>query len=764
MDTERNPSQFSHYRNNPQIQPSPLTPTTSIEDGNGEQTLDFNWLLSVIRRRGLVMVSFAIILTSVIGAFLVWKAKTTPKIYEGFFRILVEPITAEGRLSKQFLLTQASTARTDIQLERNVTGTSLVDYETLIRVLQSPKLLSSVVEKIQTKYPEVNYETLMRNLNLRRITYEISGLEEGTKILVITYQDVDPGKIQFVLENITNAYLEYSRQERLTSLNQGIQFIEEQLPELQQRFDHLQKRLEELRQQQNFIDPVRTGNYLTDHALIVERNSVDVRSRLVDIQAKHEALERQLETDISGASVLAQDAAAYQKLLDEIQKIDAEIATQSAQLREDSAPMRTLREKQRNLRSLSREEAEQVIDRVEGEIQGLEDRYQIMLQAERLATQRLDRLPEAARKYADLEQKLELATDSLKQFLARREALQLDTAQRQVPWELIEPPDLKRNAAGKIKPISSQQTSRQLALTGILSMILGVGVGFLVEVLHAVFHTPDDIQSAAKLPVLGVIPFSKELKRSRKAKSPSPMTAVAGLTRKATPNFILSNGTQTTSDNISDSNSPFWEAFRSLYTNIRLQSFDRPIESLVIGAATPEDGKSTVAVNLARTAAAIGQRVLLVDTDLRCPSIHEKLDLPNLRGLSDAITTDLSLNDVIQRSPDEENLFVLTAGPSPMDPMKMLTSKKMQYIHEQFKAFFDLTIYDTPPLIGVADGNYLAAQTDGIVLVVGLDKTDRALVTKALEGLTISGATVLGLVANGINGYTPKASAVYRRK
>lgn len=764
MDTERNPSQFSHYRNNPQIQPSPLTPTTSIEDGNGEQTLDFNWLLSVIRRRGLVMVSFAIILTSVIGSFLVWKAKTTPKIYEGFFRVLVEPITAEGRLSKQFLLTQATTARTDIQLERNVAGTSLVDYETLIRVLQSPKLLSSVIEKIQTKYPEVNYETLMRNLNLRRITYEISGLEEGTKILVITYQDVNPDKIQFVLENIANAYLEYSRQERLTSLNQGIQFIEEQLPELQQRVDRLQKRLEGLRQQQNFIDPVRTGNYLTDHALIVERNSVDVRSRLVDIQAKHEALERQLETDISGASVLAQDAAAYQKLLDEIQKIDAEIATQSAQLREDSAPMRTLREKQRNLRSLSREEAEQVIDRVEGEIQGLEDRYQIMLQAERLATQRLDRLPEAARKYADLEQKLELATDSLKQFLARREALQLDAAQRQVPWELIEPPDLKRNAAGKIKPISSQQTSRQLALTGILSMILGVGVGFLVEVLHAVFHTPDDIQSAAKLPVLGVIPFSKELKRSRKAKSPSPMTTVAGLTRKATPNFILNNGTQTTSDNISDSNSPFWEAFRSLYTNIRLQSFDRPIESLVIGAATPEDGKSTVAVNLARTAAAIGQRVLLVDTDLRCPSIHEKLDLPNVRGLSDAITTDLSLNDVIQRSPDEENLFVLTAGPSPMDPMKMLTSKKMQYIHEQFKAFFDLTIYDTPPLIGVADGNYLAAQTDGIVLVVGLDKTDRGMVTKALEGLKISGATVIGLVANGINGYTSKASAVYRRK
>jgi capsular exopolysaccharide synthesis family protein len=177
----------------------------------------------------------------------------------------------------------------------------------------------------------------------------------------------------------------------------------------------------------------------------------------------------------------------------------------------------------------------------------------------------------------------------------------------------------------------------------------------------------------------------------------------------------------------------------------------------VIGSAVAGDGKSSVAIHLAQTAASIGQRVLLVDADLRRPQLHVRLGLPNQQGLTDVIATDLSLNDAIVRSPFEENLFVMTAGQPTSDSIKLLSSAKMQYLMEQFQAFFDLVIYDTPPLLGLADGSILAANTDGIVLVVGLEKTDRALLTKSLDGLKISGASVLGVVANGIKGYTADA-------
>jgi len=194
----------------------------------------------------------------------------------------------------------------------------------------------------------------------------------------------------------------------------------------------------------------------------------------------------------------------------------------------------------------------------------------------------------------------------------------------------------------------------------------------------------------------------------------------------------------------------FLESFGSLYTNLRLLSPAMSMRSLAIASAVIGDGKSTVAFYLAKTAAAVGLRVLLVDADLRVPQLHVRLGLPNVRGLSDAIATDLSLNDAIQRSPNEDNLFVLTAGYTPPDPIKLLSSKKMLYLMEQFQAFFDLVIYDTPPLVGLADGHILAAHTDGTILVVAIDRTDRTLVTKALEGLKISGASVLGTVVNGI--------------
>ena len=200
---------------------------------------------------------------------------------------------------------------------------------------------------------------------------------------------------------------------------------------------------------------------------------------------------------------------------------------------------------------------------------------------------------------------------------------------------------------------------------------------------------------------------------------------------------------------MSDLDYQFLEAFRSLYTNIHLLSAGTAIRSLLVSSAVAGDGKSTVALHLAATAAAVGQRVLLVDADLRCPQLHAKLGLPNVRGLGDAISTDMSLNDAIQRAPNQDNLFVLTAGHIPPDPIKLLSSKKMHYLMEQFQAFFDLVIYDTPPLAGLADTHLIAAHTDATIMVVQIGKTDRSQVRKVLEELKISGASVLGVVANG---------------
>ena len=194
--------------------------------------------------------------------------------------------------------------------------------------------------------------------------------------------------------------------------------------------------------------------------------------------------------------------------------------------------------------------------------------------------------------------------------------------------------------------------------------------------------------------------------------------------------------------------SKFLEALRVLHTNIQLLSSDEPIRSIVISSATPAEGKSTIAFHLAQTAAAMGQRVLLVDADLRRPRIHSLSNLNNLWGLSSIISGSMPVETAIRQMPSMSELSVITAGPIPPDPTKLLSSQKMKQLITDFHSSFDLVIYDAPPLVGLADASLLASHTDGIVLVARMHKTDRSMLAQALDSLKMTRSNILGMVLN----------------
>ncbi len=743
MDTDHE-YQLSRNQSNQSLQ------ALEADSGGDEQSVDLAWVISVIRRRAAIMFVSGAILTTLVGGLVVVAARRSVIDYQGSFRMLVEPVTVEGRLAKLSLMAQSGVNINSNDIS-TIGNSDLVDYETQIRVLKSPKLMGPLIQEIQVRYPDVNYAKLIDNLTITRISYEREAKLVGTKLLDVTYQDPDSEKIKFILTKLADTFLNYSLQERLTSLRQGLTFIDSQIPQVERQVNSLQFQMQQLREQQNMTTPELAAKNLGEQANFLESERLKTLTELTQAQGAYNQVTQELSRG-NPASVLARESQTYQGILGQLQSIDGQIGVTKGQFLEGSPPVQALRDQRTGVVEAMQQQGQIMQQTMATRINELNSRVEGIVRQQEAVNQRVTVFADVVRRYSDIERELTITTDSLKQLLAKREAIKLDSSQREIPWEVVSPPEVWLDKYGRLMPVEAQKTSRTVAIVAVLSMLFGVGIGFIVEIMNTVFHTAEEIRGATKLRLLGVVPFDQELKkRERKLKR------LAILMERSTK-------PEADSEQYTTQESPYFiEAFRSLYTNIRLLSSSNPIQSLVISSAAPGDGKSTIATQLARTAASIGVRVLLVDGDLRNPQIHQCVGLSNQKGLSDAIATDISLNDVIQVCPTEENLFVLTAGRHNSEPIKLLSSDKMQYLMEQFQAFFDLVIYDSPPLVGLSDASILESNTDGLILVVNIAKTDRAMVKRALDGLKVSGASVLGVLANGLKGKAPKAYSPYHR-
>lgn len=746
MEDQQRTQPPSFEKNGKHLQPSLPTYTNSapININQPSDDLDLRQLVTIVRRRIVVIGSVAVSLAVGVGF---WTFAQQPK-YEGTFKLLVEPVTTENNLEE---LTRIPGVNPVLQQEG-------LDYSTQIEVLISPELMAPIVSRLAQQYPDIDYKSMLEDMTIERF--------EKTKILEVSYQDTEKEKIQFVLKQLAKDYLKYSLQERQTNLRQGIQFVDSQLPELQLRVNSLQKQLQQFRQQYNFIDPEVKGEQLSKQVDTIELQRLDTQKELAETRALYASFQAQsgealadnpafyAATNSQERSDTAQalkEAPVYQKLVGQLRDIESQIGSDSTRFQEDSPNMVMLRNKRENLLPVLRSEAQRILGNklveLSTKISGLEVRLAEITQAENQLNQSVEQLPTLARQYTDLQRELKVATESLNRFLEKRESLQIENAQNEIPWQIIAAPKVEKE---QISP----NITRNLVLGAIAGIMAGMAAALLAERLDNVFHTPEDLKDLTKLPLLGVIPFNKGLKQL------APL-AQAKVEKKAEGyKLVLPNINNTQNE----SYFPFVESFRSLHTNINFLGSDTPINSLVVSSAQKGDGKSTVSVQLAQAAAAMGQRVLLVDADMRLPQVHSRLGLPNEQGLSNIISTNLPVYEAIQRSPLWENLFVITAGQIPPDPIKLLSSKKMQNIMVELRTEFDLVIYDTPPILGLADSSIVATHTAGIVLVVRMAKTDRNVVRQALDGLKLSRANVLGLVVNGVKKHSGNAYNYYYYK
>jgi succinoglycan biosynthesis transport protein ExoP len=278
---------------------------------------------------------------------------------------------------------------------------------------------------------------------------------------------------------------------------------------------------------------------------------------------------------------------------------------------------------------------------------------------------------------------------------------------------------------------SSPKISRNVALGAILGLLLGLGVAFLLERMDRRIREPKDLEKVYGLPLLGVVPESSALSRSARRK---------GDARGALPPGEA-------------------EAFHLIRAHLRYFNVDRELRTLLVGSAAPGDGKTTVARHLAAAASRMGARVLLLEADLRRPTIAQQLDLPPGPGIADVLIGSVALGEAIQ-SVDLESplgqgasvraLDVLVAGAAlPPNPGELIESHAMERLLEQAKATYDLVVIDTPPLTAVSDAFPLLRKVDGVVIVGRVGRNRRDVAERLHETLTGAGAPLLGVIANG---------------
>ena len=731
-------------------------------------SIDLRQLTNIVKHRLRLIGTIAIGITTTVAII---TFNQEPK-YKGSFQLLVEPVAQEQPDTFSLSIFQ--------QFQQDFGGhLGGLDYETQIEVLRSPSVLNPIVNQLASQYPEIEYKELIKP---KKSPLRIEQLDE-TKIIEVSYVDVDPQKIQFVLDNLSEAYLRYSLEEKRNQVKQGVDFVGSQLPELRARVDKIQGKVQKFRQKYNLLNPEQQATILAEQQVNFEQKFFDNQAKLKETQSLYALLQKQLglEPQQALAASYLSESPRYQNLLDELQQVEVELAKESARFLPDNPAVQVLEDKKARLLPLLQQEASGVLGKslsgavnntpdlvspsslrlglneqyiqAANEIQILKVRQQALQGAIFQLKKLAQKMPIIARQYADLQRELTVATDSLTRFLTAQEELQLQGAQQAIPWQTIARPKLEE------EPISPNPP-RNLVLALVSGLLLGLGAALLAERLDPVFHSAEELKESVNLPILGLIPVQKDLKpldeieaTPKKEKMSLPQLQIGN-----SPLNINSSASKAKSP-ISDSKqkwygaSPFLEAFRSLNTNIKLLGSESSIRSFVISSSIASEGKSTISSHLAQAAAAMGQKVLLVDADLRCPQVHCWIGIENQEGLSNVLATGLDVEEAIIRVPQWENLSVITAGDIPPDPTRLLSSQKMYTLMDRLKSSrkYDLIIYDTPPILGFADGRILSNRTNGVVLVVRIGKTDRSLLKQNIDNIRMSNVPILGIVANQVH-------------
>ncbi|MCP9812203.1 polysaccharide biosynthesis tyrosine autokinase [Synechococcus lacustris Maggiore-St4-Slac] len=713
--------------------------------------IDLRELWRALKRRKRVVGATFVAILILSGCYTAYQRIFRP-VYEGSFQLLItDPISDENRGA-----TGGGEIVSNSMIESLARNSTKSDIPTLIEVLRSPMLLSTIASRFDTKTAALSNQITIKTGGSKQM--------EAEGVLTVTLTDREPARASEILKALKTDYLGYSLKQRQQRLNDGLRFLDRQAPALQAKTGELQAQVALFRQKNNQLLPTEEGASqkqkiagIEDQLRLLQVEELRLLSMRKSIEAGR--LTARSFQDNAGGSSGAGGAnqgvnvtVANPSLLEQLTKVEEQLAEARAKFRAESPTVRSLTARRDQLLPLLKGKE---LDAVDAALAMNNTKIAAVQNQEKTLTREFQKQPQLIKQYEALNQKLSIAQENLAGFIKARENFQLEIAQRTVPWQVIAPAEINPNP---VKP----SIPRNLALGAVLGLVAGAAAGLLRDRMDHVFHHPGEVQQELQLPLLGHIPHVEFFAGVREEKR---------FLLEELDSLGSANDKSTTAADAQAKNAEFTgyqrffyqEAFRNLFSSLRFLNSDRPIRSIAITSSLPTEGKSLVNILLAKTISEMGQRVLLIDADLRKPQLHHRLGQDNIQGLSNLLTDDGNLHwrQAIQPVKGRDNWSVITAGRRPPDPARLLSSHRMGALINDLanSGEFDLIIYDTPPVLGLADAMLVAEHLDGIILLVSLARVDRGLPKESIQRICTAGAPLLGIVTNAVKKESRSASA-----
>lgn len=715
-----------------------VNPTAESEQGYGQ-------LLQVLLRRRFWLLSG---LVSALGIAAVMSLLQTPT-YVSFMQLLVEPNYQGKAQGKQALENEYADSNIEI------------DSATQISLMQSTTLLQKAMALVNAEYPEIDPKVpnsvsrFKDAIEVQQVTQKTGKESTQTKIFQVTYHDNDPVRTQKVLIALQKVYLNYNLEQQKQRLVRGLSFVDKQLPQIRQKVEQSENALEKFRRDQGLIDPELQAKAQAEALLNIQQQQQNNLAQIQELRTRYANLQNQVAMSPQQAllaSRLAQSTR-YQSLLNEIQKTELTLEQQRLRFRETTPYVQQLQEQRQRQLGLLQTEMRRVVGQnfaasnnsplTQGQLGELDvsligqmvdsqvalnaaqSRYLSLATAEQQLRAELKRFPNLLAEYGRLQPEVELSRETLKQLLQAQQEIGQEIARGGFDWQIVEEPQLGA--------MMNSGKSKNFLVGAVVGLLLGGVAAFAREAADDSVHSSDDLKRQVAVPLLGMVPALSIEEESnpilslpfRKGGELSP--AIAQVLHWQ----------------------PFRESLDLLYQNLQLLGSASSLQSIVVTSALAGEGKSTIALGLAASAARLHQRVLLIDADLRRPSLHKLLNLPNDRGLSTLLTSDAPLPRLLDahQSAERSNISILTSGPTSADPAKLLSSQRMRDVIAAFEQTYDLVLLDAPPILGMVDAVLAASCCSGVILVGRIGRVTRTELTQATTML--NKLNVIGVVANG---------------